>query len=186
MGMQDEKRSSADRRRTRGVDDRGRFRLDEPFEPRAGEIQRPALGPLLPYAGLLLALQRQDEARELARRRTDIVASMPARSERATSQAEWRRLWEDMEREASAPRRGHEAGGDDPTSPDANPEIAEWERHWPSSSEGAYGVGVGGDGDGDAALFQGPSHEGSERRRGLIRAWLARIFSALFRWLARA
>jgi hypothetical protein len=52
----------------------------------------------------------------------------------------WLKAWEDMARSEAEPKKGHEPDDVDPASPEANPEIADWEAHWPSSGYEADGA----------------------------------------------
>jgi len=134
MGTEDADRKGAGAREVGSLPERGRYRLDEPQDPSAAPVEAALQEPLVPFAALLLAMQRQDELRALTRQRAALVASFGCEPRPPAPQDEWRRLWDDMERDAAAPKLGFEPSEADPQSPDANPEIAEWERHWPSQA----------------------------------------------------
>ena len=136
MGTEDEDRKGAGARDVGSLNDRSRYRLDEPQDPGAAPVEATLKEPLVPFAALLLAMQRQDELRALTRQRAALVASFGCESRPPAPHDEWRRLWDDMERDAAAPKVGYEPS-DEPSDQEsllnrAPPEIEEWERHWPS------------------------------------------------------
>ena len=169
-----ERNERDDARRMR---DRRRYRLDEPFDVGAPAAKPDLEAPRVRFPVLLLALQRQEEMRDAAQRTAATAAVVaPAESEREDPPLgdEWRRLWDDMQREAHAPKRGWEpeAAAADPASPEANPEIADWERHWPSQANGHCGDGA----CSNANEEQGAADRSFRSMPAWLPSWLAWIW----------
>lgn len=97
------------------------------------------------FGPVLRALDRQRyvlaAARIRAHRIAAIEAALAVKSKREREQKKpepsWQDLWDATERGAELPRKGYEPDTSDPTTPEANPEIADWEAHWPSE-DGAH------------------------------------------------
>lgn len=106
-----------------------------------GDINRMTSSPELwrRFGPLLKALDRQRYMLAAASLRARRIAAIEAalavgKREREPKKPEpsWQDLWDATERGAELPRKGYEPDTSDPATPEANPEIADWEAHWPS------------------------------------------------------
>lgn len=92
------------------------------------------------FGPTLRALDRQRYVFAAARMRELRIAAIEAalamkRKPKPAPMAEpnWQDIWDATEREAERRSKAYEPDDCDPASPEANPEIAEWEAHWPSA-----------------------------------------------------
>lgn len=94
------------------------------------------------FGPTLRALDRQRYVFAAARMRELRIAAIEAalamkRKSKPAPMAEpnWQDIWDATEREAERRSKAYEPDDCDPASPEANPEIADWEAHWPSAAQ---------------------------------------------------
>jgi hypothetical protein len=93
------------------------------------------------FGPVLRALDRQRYVLAAARIRAQRIAAiesaltMKKKSEaKRPAEPSWQDLWDAAERDAELPKKGYEPDVSDPATPEANPEIADWEAHWPADA----------------------------------------------------